>query len=70
MSCIKNIFIAKSHSLKTLRMILSTGSPLKPQSFDYVYQDIKPDIILSSISGIALISYYHVYFNLLFMKVS
>lgn len=40
-----------THNLKSLRMILSTGSPLKPQSFDYVYQYIKPDICLSSISG-------------------
>jgi acetoacetyl-CoA synthetase len=37
--------------LPGLRMVLSTGSPLAPESFDYVYQAIKPDVCLSSISG-------------------
>ena len=40
-----------SHSLKTLHTILSTGSPLLPEQFDYVYQDIKEDVCLSSIAG-------------------
>ena len=40
-----------SHSLKALRTLLSTGSPLAPESFEYVYRDIKQDICLSSISG-------------------
>ena len=31
--------------------MLSTGSPLVPESFDYVYQKIKADVCLSSISG-------------------
>lgn len=34
-----------------LRMILSTGSPLKPSSFDFVYNYVKKDIVLGSISG-------------------
>jgi acetoacetyl-CoA synthetase len=38
-------------TLKTLRTILSTGSPLPPSSFEYVYRDIKADLCLSSISG-------------------
>ncbi len=42
---------AKTHQLKTLRTLLSTGSPLAPESFDYVYERIKPDLCLSSISG-------------------
>lgn len=42
---------AKSHSLKNLRTILSTGSPLAPESYDYVYRSIKGDVLLSSISG-------------------
>ncbi|MBT8117883.1 MAG: acetoacetate--CoA ligase [Gammaproteobacteria bacterium] len=42
---------AESHSLTSLRNILSTGSPLAPESFDYVYRDIKQDVCLSSISG-------------------
>lgn len=41
----------KTHKLKSLRSILSTGSPLAPESFDYVYQSIKQDLCLSSISG-------------------
>lgn len=40
-----------SHSLKSLHTILSTGSPLAPESFDYVYREIKADVLLSSISG-------------------
>ncbi len=40
-----------THDLAALRMILSTGSPLAPESFDYVYQAVKPDVCLSSISG-------------------
>ncbi|MCB1623701.1 MAG: acetoacetate--CoA ligase [Pseudomonadales bacterium] len=39
------------HDLKALHAILSTGSPLLPDSFDYVYQHIKEDLQLSSISG-------------------
>jgi len=40
-----------SHSLASLRTLLSTGSPLAPESFDYVYSDIKQDLCLSSIAG-------------------
>ena len=40
-----------THSLAALRMILSTGSPLAPESFDYVYDAVKSDVCLSSISG-------------------
>lgn len=41
----------QSHRLTTLRTILSTGSPLSENSFDYVYRDIKGDVCLASISG-------------------
>ncbi len=41
----------KTHKLDTVRLMLSTGSPLAPQGFDYVYQQIKADIQLASISG-------------------
>ncbi|MFA6301726.1 MAG: acetoacetate--CoA ligase [Legionella sp.] len=37
--------------LASLRCILSTGSPLLPKNFDYVYTNIKQDLQLSSISG-------------------
>ena len=42
---------ARSHRLDSLRCILSTGSPLSPEGFDYVYGGIKGDVQLSSISG-------------------
>ncbi|HIG39664.1 MAG: acetoacetate--CoA ligase [bacterium] len=42
---------ARSHDVSTLRCILSTGSPLSHESFQYVYRDIKQDLCLSSISG-------------------
>lgn len=37
--------------LSALRTILSTGSPLLPDGFDYVYRSIKTDVLLTSISG-------------------
>jgi acetoacetyl-CoA synthetase len=40
-----------SHRLDSLRCIASTGSVLAPESFDYVYEAIKRDVCLSSISG-------------------
>ena len=39
------------HDLSALKTIASTGSPLLPENFDYVYQSIKSDVCLSSISG-------------------
>jgi acetoacetyl-CoA synthetase len=41
----------KTHDLSTVRAMMSTGSPLAPESFDYVYEAIKPDLHLASISG-------------------
>ncbi len=41
----------KEYDLTHLRAILSTGSPLAPEGFDFVYQEIKQDIQLASISG-------------------
>ncbi|MEX0697014.1 MAG: acetoacetate--CoA ligase [Dongiaceae bacterium] len=40
-----------SHDLAALRTIASTGSPLLPEGFDYVYAKVKRDVCLSSISG-------------------
>ena len=40
-----------THRLKNLRTLLSTGSPLVAEGFDYVYQHIKRDIDLASMSG-------------------
>ena len=42
---------AESHDLSAVRMICSTGSPLAPENFEYVYSDIKNDIHLASMSG-------------------
>ena len=39
------------HQFASLRAMLSTGSPLVPESFDYVYANVKSDLCLSSISG-------------------
>ncbi|SOC14288.1 acetoacetyl-CoA synthetase [Alloalcanivorax xenomutans] len=41
----------KSHSLETLRVLYSTGSPLLHESYDFLYQKVKPDLLVSSISG-------------------
>lgn len=40
-----------THSLTSLRTICSTGSPLAPEGFDWVYQSVKTDVHLASISG-------------------
>jgi acetoacetyl-CoA synthetase len=40
-----------THDLSTVRLMTSTGSPLAAESFDYVYEAVKPDIHLASISG-------------------
>ena len=42
---------AITHTLTRLKSILSTGSPLSHESFEYVYREIKSDLCLSSISG-------------------
>ncbi|GAB1458470.1 acetoacetate--CoA ligase [Thauera sp.] len=41
----------ETHKLDSVRAMMSTGSPLVPEGFDYVYRDIKADLQLSSISG-------------------
>jgi acetoacetyl-CoA synthetase len=41
----------KSFDLTPLKAVLSTGSPLSVESFEFVYRDIKKDLCLSSISG-------------------
>ncbi len=42
---------AQTHDLSALRTILSTGSPLAPEGFDYIYKDWKADVCLSSVAG-------------------
>lgn len=41
----------ESHNLSAVQAIFSTGSPLLPEHFDFVYRHIKADVCLSSISG-------------------
>ncbi|MCP3961894.1 MAG: acetoacetate--CoA ligase [bacterium] len=41
----------RGRDLQALRTILSTGSPLAPESYDFVYREISEDVCLSSISG-------------------
>ena len=41
----------ETHDLSAMRMLLSTGSPLTPDGFRYVYRSVKPDVHLASISG-------------------
>ena len=51
-ACKNNDLSPKTFShLSTLRTILSTGSPLVDESFDYVYEHVKPSVQLCSISG-------------------
>ena len=41
----------ETHDLSSVRTITSTGSPLVPEGFDYVYENVKKDVCLSSIAG-------------------
>ncbi len=47
----ENIRPRDTHKLTALRTMASTGSPLVPEGFEYVYDAIKPDIHLASIAG-------------------
>jgi acetoacetyl-CoA synthetase len=42
---------AREFNLDSVRVILSTGSPLVPESYDFVYRSIRADVQLSSMSG-------------------
>lgn len=46
-----DVDLSKTHKLPHLRAIGSTGSPLLPETFDYVYKCIKQDVQISSLSG-------------------
>ena len=47
----RGLMPGKTHDLASLRAMFSTGSPLSPEGFDWVYREIKQDILLASISG-------------------
>ena len=40
-----------THDLSSLRVVASTGSPLAPEGFDYIYRHVKDDVCLASIAG-------------------
>jgi len=51
-ACMKaNLVPGPSHELKRLRSMGSTGSPLSPEAFEWVYSAVKNDIWLASVSG-------------------
>ena len=51
-SCMKaDLAPARTHDLSALRSVGSTGSPLSPEGFDWVYDSVKPDVWLFSTSG-------------------
>ena len=41
----------ESYDLRSLRTVISTGSPLSAEGFEYVYEHVKPDVHLASVSG-------------------
>lgn len=50
-ACRKMDVAPNQQDLSQLRVIFSTGSPLAPEDFDWVYQSVKSDLMLHSISG-------------------
>ena len=50
-SCRARVRPKETNDMSKLRVILSTGSPLLPEDFDYVYEKVKDDVLLASISG-------------------
>ncbi len=49
--CEKRNIIPKNKDLSSLKTILSTGSPLSSDNFNWVYKNVKKDVLLASISG-------------------
>ncbi|MDA1104943.1 MAG: acetoacetate--CoA ligase [Gemmatimonadetes bacterium] len=49
--CNRGAHPRESHDLSALRSVLSTGSPLTPEGFDWVYDNLKSDVHLASVSG-------------------
>jgi len=50
-SCRARVRPVENNDLSNLRVVLSTGSPLLPEDFDYVYDKVKDNVLLASISG-------------------
>jgi acetoacetyl-CoA synthetase len=51
LACMKAEVKPSDFELKILRGIGSTGSPLPPEGFDWIYENVKPDVWLTSMSG-------------------
>ena len=52
MACLKKELKPKEKwNLESLRSISSTGSPLPPEGFSYIYEQVKPEVWLCSMSG-------------------
>lgn len=47
----KNYIPKQHHHLTSLKQILSTGSPLRSELYEWVYENIKSDVLLGSITG-------------------
>jgi acetoacetyl-CoA synthetase len=47
----QGIVPAQSFDLSTLRLLMSTGSVLAPESYDFLYQHVKADVLLASVTG-------------------
>ncbi|KAL1507871.1 hypothetical protein AB1Y20_007478 [Prymnesium parvum] len=50
-ACRARVRPMEQNDLSALRVIFSTGSPLSPEDFEYVYAKVKADVMLASISG-------------------
>ena len=50
-ACRKRIRPGRDYDLSNLRVMFSTGSPLMPEDFDYVYEHVQADLLMASISG-------------------
>jgi len=50
-ACRSRIRPSRDNDLSNLRVMFSTGSPLAPEDFDYVYEHVKENVLLASISG-------------------
>jgi acetoacetyl-CoA synthetase len=46
-----NVMPGKKYDLTPLKTILSTGSPLSEENFEYIYREVKADLLLASITG-------------------
>ncbi|WP_347861919.1 acetoacetate--CoA ligase [Salimicrobium sp. PL1-032A] len=47
----EGVQLRHTHSLHTLKSLLSSGAPLAPEQYDWIYDTIKTDVLLASISG-------------------